>query len=94
MEFEWDEAKRERNIRLHAVDFTEAEKTFEDGHAFVQFDERHSRAEDRFFILGKTRAGRLLMTIFTWRGAKVRIISSRRANRREATGYEKRVRLQ
>jgi hypothetical protein len=76
------------------VDFTEAEKTFEDRHAFVQFDRRHSKAEDRFFILGKTRTGRLLLTVFTWRGINVRIISSHRASRQETIGYEERIRLQ
>jgi uncharacterized DUF497 family protein len=94
VEFEWDGRKRIRNIRSHSVDFTEAEETFDDGHAFVQFDARHSEAEDRFFILGKTGRGRLLMTVFTQRGSKVRIISSRRATRREARGYEERIRLQ
>ena len=94
MEFEWDERKRIRNIRSHLVDFTEVEDTFEDRHAFVQFDARHSDAEDRFFILGKTGRGRLLITVFTQRGSKVRIISSRRASRREARGYEERIRLQ
>jgi len=94
VEFEWDRRKRIRNIGSHSVDFTEAEETFDDGHAFVQFDARHSEAEDRFFILGKTGRGRLLMTVFTQRGSKVRIISSRRASRREARGYEERIRLQ
>jgi uncharacterized DUF497 family protein len=63
-------------------------------HAFFQFDGRHSLAEERFFLLGKTRTGQLLMTVFTWRGVKIRIISSRRASRLEATGYEERIRLQ
>jgi uncharacterized DUF497 family protein len=56
------------------VDFTEAEETFEDMHAVFEFDARHSLAEDRFLILGKTRRGQLLMTVFTWRSAKARII--------------------
>jgi len=94
VEFKWDERKRIRNIRSHSVDFTGVEETFEDQHAFVQFDARHSKAEDRFFILGKTGRGRLLITVFTQRGSKVRIISSRRASRREARGYEERIRLQ
>ena len=94
VEFEWDNGKRIRNIRSHSVDFIEVEETFEDPHAFVQFDPKHSEAEAGFFILGKTGRGRLLMTVFTERGAKLRIISSRRASRREARGYEERIRLQ
>jgi uncharacterized DUF497 family protein len=94
VEFEWDEAKRERNIRDHGVDFKETREAFADRHALVQFDGRHSLAEERFFLLGKTVAGQLLMTIFTSRAAKIRIISSRRASRREVIGYEERIRLQ
>ena len=94
MEFEWDEAKEQRNIGTHGVDFTEARASFQDDHAFFQFDARHSLTEHRFWLLGKARVGRLLLTVFTWRGTRIRIISSRRANRREATNYEERIRLQ
>jgi len=94
VEFEWDEAKRERNIRDHGVDFKETREALADRLAFVQFDGRHSLAEERFILLGKTAAGRLLMTVFTSRAAKIRIVSSRRARRREAIGYEERIRLQ
>jgi uncharacterized protein len=93
VEFEWDATKRERNIRVHGMDFREARETFADRHAFVLFDGRPSLTEERFF-LGKTAAGQLLMTVFTWRSARIRIISSPRASRREATDYEERIRLQ
>ena len=88
VEFEWDRIKREQNLRSHDVDFVEAEEVFDDQRALVEFDEKHSLAEERFRILGKTRSGRLLLTVFTPRGSKIRIISSRRASRREAKGYE------
>jgi hypothetical protein len=94
VEFEWDRTKREHNIRYHGVDFKETRETFADRHAFVQFDGRHSVTEERFSLLGRTAAGQLLMTVFTSRGAKIRIISSRRASRRETIGYEERIRLQ
>jgi uncharacterized DUF497 family protein len=94
VEFEWDDVKRERNIRDHGVDFRTAREAFADGYALVQFDGRHSLTEERFFLLGKTAAGQLLMTIFTSRGTRIRIISSRRASRREVRGYEERIRLQ
>jgi uncharacterized protein len=94
VEFEWNEIKEELNIRTHGVDFTEAANTFEDRHAFFRYDGRHSLAEERFLLLGKTRTGQLLMTVFTWRGVKIRIISSRRASRKEVSGYEERIRFQ
>jgi uncharacterized protein len=76
------------------VDFRNAREAFADRYALVQFDARHSLTEGRFFLLGKTAADQLLMTVFTSRGARIRIISSRRASRREARGYEERIRLQ
>ena len=88
VEFEWDRIKREQNLRSHDVDFVEAEEVFDDRSALVEFDNKHSLAEERFRILGRTRSGRLLLTVFTPRGSKIRIISSRRASRREAKGYE------
>ena len=88
VDFEWDRIKRERNLRSHGVDFVEAEEVFDDRRALVDFDAKHSLAEDRFRILGKTRSGRLLLTVFTPRVSKIRIISSRRASRLEAKGYE------
>jgi uncharacterized DUF497 family protein len=94
VEFEWDDAKRERNIRDHGVDFRNAREAFADRYALVQFDERHSLAEERFFLLSKTATGQLLMTVFTSRGTRIRIISSRQASRREARGYEERIQLQ
>jgi len=94
VDFEWDDAKERHNMKSHGVDFSNAALTFEDRHAFFHFDGRHSLAEDRFRLLGKTPAGQLLMTVFTWRGTRIRIISSRRAGRREAAEYEERVRLQ
>jgi uncharacterized protein len=94
VEFEWDDVKQKRNVRIHGIDFKDTEDTFTDRHALIQFDDRHSLVEDRFFVLGRAGTGRLLMTVFTWRGNKIRIISSRRASRREARGYEERIRLQ
>ena len=94
MEFEWDDAKRERNIRDHGVDFRNAIEAFSDRYALVILDDRHSLTEARFFLLGKTAAGQLLMTVFTSRGTRIRIISSRQASRREATNYEERIQLQ
>ena len=89
MEFEWDDAKAARNLRIHRVSFEEAMTTFNDPLALTHADEDHSNKEARFMLLGMSREGRLLMTVFAERGERVRIISSRRATRREVRGYEK-----
>jgi uncharacterized DUF497 family protein len=73
--------------------FDEAEEAFFDPLALMTSDEGHSFDEDRFRLLGRSRRNRLLMTVFTWRGDKIRIISAWRATRREVKGYEERIRF-
>ena len=91
MDFEWDGAKAAGNLRHHGVDFAEAAGTFFDPLASVSLDEEHPVEEQRLTLLGRSRHGRLLFTVFTERGARIRIISSRPATRREVRGYEERV---
>ena len=88
-EFEWGEAKRAQNRQLHGVDFEEAATAFFDPLAAIHVDEVHSREEHRFRLLSMSREGRLLVTIFTDRDRRYRIISSRPATKRETRDYEK-----
>ena len=91
MGFQWDDAKDARNLRKHGVDFDEAATAFYDPLALVLLDETHSREEERLILLGRSLRGRLRVTVFTERDEDIRIISSRRAARREARSYEKGV---
>lgn len=91
MRFEWDHAKEEINIRKHRVGFDEAADTFYDPLGLERRDEKHSDYEERFIRLGTSRRGRILVTVFTQRGNSIRIISSRRATRREVKSYEEGV---
>ena len=91
VEFEWDKRKRARNIKDHGVDFSEAEDVFEDPLALIRPDPDHSSGEHRFIIVGRSKKGRVLLTVFAERRTEVRIISSRRATRREVRDYEKGV---
>lgn len=88
MEFEWDDEKEPRNVRKHGVSFREAVSTFFDPLARGRFDDEHSTREDRFVLVGRSAQGRVLVTVFTERGMTIRIISSRRATRREVQSYE------
>lgn len=88
MRFEWDDAKETINIRKHGVDFDEAAEIFYDPVGLELYDKEHSDHEERFIRLGKSRRGRFLVTSFTERGETIRIISSRRATRREVRSYE------
>ena len=90
LHFEWDQAKAEANLRKHDVSFGEAATAFGDPLSITIDDPVHSDAEDRFVILGLSSRGRLLVTVFTERGDRFRIISSRRATSTEKTQYEQR----
>ncbi len=87
--FEWDDAKAGANLRKHGVSFEEAASVFSEWGAPVNGDVEHSTREDRFIIVGASELHRLLTVAFTYRDDEtVRIISTRRANRREQQIYE------
>ena len=90
LRFEWDEAKNTLNRAKHRVWFEEAQSVFDDPKARVFFDDAHSEAEDRFVILGMSAAVRVLVVVHCYREADsiIRIISARKATRREAKSYE------
>ena len=89
--FEWDEANIE-HIAQHNVIPSEAEEIFFDRDNVLDEDIKHSIAENRFILIGKTKKGRLLYQIFTKRGNKIRVISSRDINKKEVKLYEKKTR--
>ena len=86
--FSWDSEKAARNLAKHGVSFREAETVFEDPLGRMVADPRHSAGEDRYVLLGLSYRRRLLTVMFTERGKQVRIISARRATRRERREYE------
>ena len=88
--FDWNEANIE-HIAEHDVTPDEAEEVFSDEENILDEDIEHSIIENRFLIIGKTEKGRLLYQIFTRRGDKIRVISSRDINKKEVHLYEKKV---
>ena len=87
--FEWDEDKNRENIRKHGVSFQEAQTVFLDENAMRFFDPDHSRNEDRFIMLGMSFKLRVLVVCHCHRknDTVIRIISARKADKREAKGY-------
>ncbi len=81
MEFEWDEAKHARNLRERGIGFDDGARIF-DGPVLLWEDNRREYGEDRFRAVGES-AGDILHAAFTWRGEVMRIISVRRASRKE-----------
>lgn len=88
LEFEWHADKAASNVRKHGVTFEEAMSVFADPLAAIFDDDEHSAEEPPEIIVGHSGKGRLLLVSFTERGEAVRIISARRASRRERKDYE------
>jgi len=80
--FEWDDAKAARNLRIHGVSFDEAITVFEDIHHHPFGDGRGN-----FLVVGFSNTGRLLTVVNAERGERVRIISAWRATRAEQDIY-------
>ena len=89
--FEWDPRKAEANAAKHGVSFDDAVTVFLDPEALDGPDLQHSTAEPRFLRLGRAADGYVLMVAYTLRRSgdaeAIRIISARRASRRERTAY-------
>ena len=89
MRFEWDAAKNRSNFTKHGLDFADAELVFA-GPCVTFIDDRFDYGEERFITLGLL-AGRLIVIAHAPRGEATRIISMRKANRREQKIYQKRL---
>jgi uncharacterized protein len=87
MEFDWDERKRAQNLEKHGVDFADV-ALFAWETARVLIDDRRDYGEVRYRAVGLYE-GRPHFVAFTIRGEKIRVISFRKANAREARLYGK-----
>ncbi len=88
MEFEWDEAKSDACFVQRGFDFAYAIRAFLDPNRIVGRDRRWDYGEDRYRLLG-TIEGRIFVVVFTVRNSAIRVISARKANKREVWEYEK-----
>lgn len=88
MPYEWDPAKAAANVRKHHVTLEEATSVFLDRSALTFWDPDHSREEDREITIGRSARQRVLFVAHTGREQRVRIISARRATRKEQRQYE------
>jgi uncharacterized protein len=82
MEFEWDEAKAAANLAKHGMTFGEAVPIFWDENRLTIEDERLKYDERRYVVYGMIK-DRLHVVVFTPRSDSIRIISARKANKRE-----------
>lgn len=90
MAFEWDDEKNQSNIEKHGIQFEDAQKIF-DGPVLTQMDDRNDYGEVRETSLGQLNGMVVLMVVHTDREGITRLISARKATRKERQRYEEAI---
>ena len=89
MIFEWDPKNAESNEVKHGTSFPDAASVFLDPIAWTFPDPDHSIGEERFITLGRALNGELIVVAHVeYDEDRIRIISARRATKRERHDYE------
>lgn len=84
MNVDWDPAKGTANLKRHGVTFEEASTVLLDPLALAQEDALLVD-ESRWVVIGMSARTRLLTVVYTLRREdRIRLISARKATRREA----------
>ena len=86
MKITFDPAKNEQNVALRGISFDSVVR-FDWDTALVGRDDRVNYGEDRFIAFGQIN-GRLHVLVFTPRDGAIRVISLRKANKREIKRYD------
>lgn len=92
MKITWDSVKAKTNRLKHRVYFSEVEPVFYDPNA-ISFEDKDSKCEARHIVIGLNSLGCLVVAVYTYRSAAIRLISARRASKAEREAYEKRIRF-
>ena len=88
MRFEWDSDKEATNIKKHRVSFADAREALNCG-LVVVLKETHQNGEERFVYIGLCKKLNVLVVVVAFPDENVtRIISARKANKRERKFYE------
>lgn len=87
MKFEWDEDKSDATRRDRGFGFEDVAAAFLDADRFTIPDDRKDYGEDRWLTFGEIE-GRLFAVAYTMRGEAIRIVSARKANKRERRHYD------
>ena len=86
MGFEWDERKRRTTLAERGIDLLDVYRLFR-GRVEEREDTRRDYGERRFIAVGELD-GDIIPVVYTWRGNRRRLISARRATRRERKEYQ------
>jgi len=87
MRFQFDPKKAATNLKKHGVSFADVEGVFLDPLA-IHREDPDAEDEERFIAVGMGSAGGILVVVYTLRGDEIRLISARRATRKEVKDYE------
>jgi uncharacterized protein len=85
MKIEFDPAKRDQTLCERGLDMARANQVF-GGATLTAADDRRDYGEDRFITVGFLD-DRMVVVVWTRRGAARRVISMRKANDREQALY-------
>ena len=93
--FEWDPKKAKSNFQKHKIGFERASEIFLDPFMLSVFDKAHSEIEDRWVTIGKDSNNVAIVVVHTFleanaEDAVIRIISARRATKKEEKQYNTR----
>ncbi|MBO6147615.1 MAG: BrnT family toxin [Lachnospiraceae bacterium] len=81
----WDNEKDNSNYEKHGLHFSVAKRIFEDVNRIEMYDDKHSFYEDRYITIGYVN--RVIVVVYTERKNLIRIISARKATKREEQLY-------
>ena len=85
MRYEWDQQKRQTNIKKHGIDFMDVPELF-DSDIVILPDERFDYGENRFIVIGVLK-NQVAVVVYTERSDNIRIISARKATKNEQIYY-------
>ena len=86
--FEWDDKKAETNLQKHGISFEEASTAFGDDLSITIEDPLHSQNENRYILIGQSIHARTLVVVHLEKTDSIRIISARKATKKERKFYE------
>jgi hypothetical protein len=83
----WDPKKAEVNFKKHGIRFSDAEMVLYDSFAMT-LEEHIVANEQRYVTVGTDAVGRVIVVVYSYRSDTIRLISARKASRRERKQYE------
>ena len=85
--YEWNEAKRKSNLKKHGYDFADADLVYDNPHKFTFSTIRRGEHRSQDIAIVEV-LGQILTLVYVDRGYNIRIISFRKASRKERRAYD------